>query len=150
MRKPRLKLVQSNPKPGLERFRTRRSFEAGPEVLTRRRPPRRMTEKFVRIPHAWGQRLHEHRVNGAAWYLLCALDQFIHEPGKGNPVKLSARTLKAIGLGYWEAYRALPQLEKAGAVVVTRRPGRALMVDLVWYWTRAKKVTQNSKGGLAK
>ena len=130
MRKPRLRLVQFNLGPGLERFRT----EGGPEAPLRRRPPRQMIGKFVRIPHAWAQRLHEHRASAAAWYLLCELDRLVHEPGKGNPVKLSTKTLKAMGLGYRRAYRALGQLEKAGAVVVVRHPGRAPMVDLVWYW----------------
>jgi hypothetical protein len=53
--------------------------------------------------------------------------------GKGNPVTLSTKVLKSLGLAYWEAYRALCQLEKAGAVVVTRHPGRAPVVEAVWY-----------------
>jgi hypothetical protein len=109
-----------------------------------------MMGKFVRIPHVWGRRLQEHRVNAVGWYLLCELDRLIHEPGRGIPVKLSTEVLKRTGLGYWEAYRALCQLEKAGAVAVTRHQGRAPVVRPLWYWEPVKKVTQNRKKGHAK
>jgi hypothetical protein len=136
MRKRRLRLVQPNLEFDLNKFKTKRSFEAetATEIQTRRRPPRRMTKKFVRFPHGWGRRLWEHQVSATAWYLLIELDRLIHEPGKGNPVKLSTEALKSMRLSRWTAWRALRQLEGAGAVTVTRHRGRLPVVDLIWYW----------------
>jgi hypothetical protein len=132
MRKRSLRLVQSNPGFDLEKFRTKRSFDV--EAPSRQGVPRRMTMKFVRIPHVWIRRLQEHRISANAWILLGELDRIIHEPGKGNPVRLTASVLKSTKLSRTTAWRALGQLEKAGAVIVTRHRGRALSVKAVWYW----------------
>ena len=93
-----------------------------------------MTTKFVRLPYAWLRRLWEHQVSITACYLLGELDRLIHEPGKGNPVKLSTEALKSMKLSRWAAWRALRQLERAGAVTVLRHRGRLPVVDVVWYW----------------
>ena len=60
------------------------------------------------------------------------LDEIIYQPGGRNPTKLTTEVLASIGLGYWTAYRALGQLEKAGAIKVERRPGRCPVVSPLW------------------
>src|SRR5262245_4610269 len=96
MHKPRLRVIQSKPGFDLRRFMTGPQKET--KVVGRRRPPKRMTMKFVRLPYTWGRRLHKHRVNAAGWYLLGELDRLIHEPGKGNPVTLTTEVLKSMDL----------------------------------------------------
>jgi len=132
MRKPELRVVASKPQFDLRQFETNRPSK--PETPNRRRPPRQMTTKFARLPYTWNRRLHEHRVNANAWYLLMELDRLIHQPGKGNPIKLTAEALKSTGLSPWAVKRALRHLEKAGAVSVTHHRGRTPIVDILWYW----------------
>jgi hypothetical protein len=134
MRKPKLRVVQSKPRFDLGRFETKQPPGTETPTPNRRRPPRRMTTKFVRIPYVWLRRLWECQVSITACYLLGELDRLIHEPGKGNPVKLSTEALKSMKLSRWAAWRALRQLERAGAVTVTRHRGRLPIVDVTWYW----------------
>jgi hypothetical protein len=135
MRKQQLRLVQPAPKFDPEKFKTKQPQEgaAKPRPVSRRPAPARTKVKFIRLPHMWARRLRKHRVNATAWYLIVELDRLIHEPGKGNPVKLSTKALESMELSLWAAKRALRQLEEAGAVTLTRRRGRAPLVDATWY-----------------
>jgi hypothetical protein len=133
MRKPKLRVVSSKPQFDLGRFATKQPPET--KIGGRRRPPRQISGKFVRIPHVWGRRLREHQVSGTAWYLLSELDRLIHEPGRANPIKLTTADLKSMQLSRWSVGRALCQLERAGAITVTRHSGRLPVVNLAKYWT---------------
>ncbi|HKF22111.1 MAG TPA: hypothetical protein VKE93_11115 [Candidatus Angelobacter sp.] len=130
----RLRLVDS-PDPAsvfddLDALRKAQATPAGSASRGRRRP--QVTELFVPIPYTLARKLRDHRVSGTAWFLLVALDQLIYQPGGRSPVKLTAETLASLGLSRWVAYQALEQLEKAGAVAVSRRRGRSPAVTLLW------------------
>jgi hypothetical protein len=129
-KRPRLQLVQPNPQFNLNKFKTAASAQTTPTHQRRRRP--QIMEPFVPITYTWARKLRNYRVNSTAWFLLVALDEIIYQPGGRNPTKLTTEVLASIGLGYWTAYRALGQLEKAGAIKVERRPGRCPVVSPLW------------------
>jgi hypothetical protein len=132
-KRTRLRLVEPTQKFDLDKFKTKRPPEGETKPSSRRHAPARTKVKFIRLPHTWARRLRDYRVNATGWYLLVELDRLIHEPGKGNPVKLSTKALESMGLSLWAAKRALYQLERAGAVTVTRWRGRAPLIDATWY-----------------
>jgi hypothetical protein len=93
----------------------------------------RSTETFARIPHDRGRELGRRKLSGAAWALLVELDRLIFEGRGQNPVKLTHRSQKAVGLCRPTTRRALQQLEEAGVVSIERRPGRAPLVRHQWF-----------------
>ena len=83
-------------------------------------PQRRLraTETFARIPHDKGLALN---VSGTAWRVLIELDRLILKAGGRNPVPLSSKRLRAIGLKAGTRMRALRQLEATGVILIKRR-----------------------------
>jgi hypothetical protein len=100
-----------------------------------RRP--RLTETFARIPHDRALALYR-QVGGTVWVLLFELDRLILKAGGQNPIPLSSRRLRAIGLTEGNRMRALRQLEIAGVILVKRRGrGRSPWVFHTWYPKRS-------------
>jgi hypothetical protein len=61
-------------------------------------------------------------IGGPAWMLLIELDRLIFEGRGKNPVKLTNRCWKAVGLSHDAKTRALRQLEAAGVISIEQRP----------------------------
>jgi hypothetical protein len=133
-KRPRLRLVGGHDPASvfddLDALRRAQAASVEPTSRGRRRP--QITELFAPITYTLAYKLRDHRVSGAAWFLLVALDRLIYQPGGRSPVKLTAETLASLGLSRWVAYQALEQLEKAGAVAVSRRRGRSPAVTPLW------------------
>ena len=129
----RLRLVgEHDPASVFDNLDALRGAQAAPpgRVSRRRRP--QITELFAPITYTLARKLRDHRVSGTAWFLLVALDQLIYQPGGRSPIKLTGETLASLGLSRWAAYQALEQLEKAGAIAVSRHRGRSPAVTLLW------------------
>jgi hypothetical protein len=125
-RRPKLRLVGQDPADVFEDLDQLRADTAGaPE---RRR---RSVETFARIPHDKGLALD---VPGAAWRILIELDRLILKAGGRNPILLSSKRLRAIGLTSGTRMRALRRLEVAGVIVVKQRGrGHGPWVFHTWY-----------------
>ena len=96
-------------------------------------PQRRLraTETFARIPHDKGLALN---VSGTAWRVLIELDRLILKAGGRNPIPLSSKRLRAIGLKAGTRMRALRQLEATGVILIKRRGrGYSPWVFHTWY-----------------
>jgi hypothetical protein len=96
-------------------------------------PQRRLraTETFARIPHDKGLALD---ISGTAWRVLIELDRLILKAGGRNPIPLSSKRLRAIGLISGTRARALRRLEAAGVVKIKRRGrGHGPWVFHTWY-----------------
>jgi hypothetical protein len=104
-------------------------------------PPQRRqraTETFARIPHDKALALYRHRLSGAAWVLLIEIDRLILKAGQRNPVPLSSRRLRAIGLTGGHRKRALRRLETTGVILIKRRGhGHSPWVFHTWYPKRS-------------
>jgi hypothetical protein len=129
-RRPKLRLVGQDPADVFEDLDQLRADTAGaPE---RRR---RSVETFARIPHDKGLALD---VSGAAWRILIELDRLILKAGGRNPIPLSSKRLRAIGLISGTRMRALRRLEAAGVIVIKRRGrGHGPWVFHTWYPKRS-------------
>jgi hypothetical protein len=132
-RLPKLHLVGQDPADVFEDLTHLRADTAGaPE---RRR---RSVETFARIPHDKGLALYRHRLSGAAWVLLIELDRLILKAGGRNPIPLSSKRLRAIGLNAGNRVRALQQLEATGVIVTKQRGrGHGPWVFHTWYPKRS-------------
>lgn len=94
----------------------------------------RTAQTFARIPHDKGLALYRHRLPAAAWVVLIELDRIILRSRGRNPVKLSSRRLREIGLIRSQRQRALRALERAGVVKVSRHgQGASPWVTHTWY-----------------
>jgi hypothetical protein len=91
----------------------------------------RATETFARIPHDKGLALD---VSGTAWRVLIELDRLILKAGGRNPISLSSKRLRAIGLISGTRMRALRRLQAAGVIKVKQRGrGHGPWVFHTWY-----------------
>jgi hypothetical protein len=94
-----------------------------------RRP--RAIESFARVPHDKGLALN---ISGNAWRVLIELDRLIFKAGGRNPIALSSKRLRAIGLTSGTRMRALRRLQAAGVIKIKRRgPGHGPWVFHTWY-----------------
>jgi hypothetical protein len=93
-----------------------------PPVATRRA---RSVETFSRVPHLRGYELARQKLSGSAWAVLIVLDRLILMGRGRNPVRLTRRSLEAIGRSRFTVMRALQRLVAAGVVSVEQRPGQA-------------------------
>jgi hypothetical protein len=102
---------------------------------SQRRAP--LTETFARIPHDKALALYR-QVGGTVWVLLFELDRLILKAGGQNPIPLSSKRLRAIGLTEGNRMRALRQLEIAGVILIKRRGrGHSPWVFHTWYPKRS-------------
>ena len=105
-KRPRLRLVGGHDPASvfddLDALRRAQAAPVEPTSRGRRRP--QITELFAPITYTLAYKLRDHRVSGAAWFLLVALDRLIYQPGGRSPVKLTAETLASLGLSRWVAY----------------------------------------------
>jgi hypothetical protein len=126
-RRPKLHLVGQDP---ADIFKDLDQLRADLTSPPQRR--KRLTETFARIPH--DKALALHALSGMAWIVLIELDRLILKAGGRNPVKLSSRRLREIGLTHHTRLKALRQLEKAGVIIVGRRGrGHSPWVLHSWY-----------------
>jgi hypothetical protein len=129
-RRPKLHLVGQDP---ADVFEDLDQLRADLTVPPQRR--KRLTETFARIPHDKGLALD---ISGAAWRVLIELDRLILKAGGRNPIPLSSKRLRAIGLTEGNRMRALRQLEIAGVILVKRRGrGHSPWVFHAWYPKRS-------------
>jgi hypothetical protein len=133
MKRPKLHLVVQDPTDVFEDLDQLRADLATPQQRRQR-----LTETFARIPHDKGLALYRHRLSCAAWVLLIEIDRLILKTGGHNPVALSSKRLRAIGLKENNRKRALRQLEIAGVILVKRRGrGHSPWVFHTWYPKRS-------------
>jgi hypothetical protein len=129
-RRPKLHLVEQDP---ADVFEDLDQLRADLTVSAQRR--KRLTETFARIPHDKGLALD---ISGAAWRVLIELDRLILKAGGQNPIPLSSKRLRAIGLTEGNRMRALRQLEIARVILVKRRGrGHSPWVFHTWYPKRS-------------
>jgi hypothetical protein len=129
-RRPKLHLVEQDP---ADVFEDLDQLRADLTVSAQRR--KRLTETFARIPHDKGLALD---ISGAAWRVLIELDRLILKAGGQNPIPLSRKRLRAIGLTEGNRMRALRQLEIARVILVKRRGrGHSPWVFHTWYPKRS-------------
>ena len=114
----------------LDALRRAQTAPAEPAFQGQRR--QRSSETFARIPHDRARALYQH-IGGPAWMLLIELDRLIFEGRGKNPVKLTNRCWKAVGLSHDAKTRALHQLEAAGVISIEQRPGHAPLVTHCWF-----------------
>jgi hypothetical protein len=125
-RRPKLHLVGQDP---ADIFKDLDQLRADLTSPPQRR--KRLMETFARVPHDKGLAL---RVSGTAWRVLIELDRIILKTGGQNPVKLSSRRLRGVGLTHHTRLRALHQLETAGVIMIGRRGrGHSPWVLHSWY-----------------
>jgi hypothetical protein len=128
-RRSRLRLVGSTDPADV--FNDLKSLQAEQQTAVRRK---RSVETFARVPHDRGLELYKHRLSAAAYTVLIELDRLILKAGGRNPVRLSSRRLRALGLGGKYRTRALRQLITAGVIsVVPRGHGLSPWVTHSWY-----------------
>jgi hypothetical protein len=131
--RPKLHLVGQEPADVFQDLDQLRTDLASPQQRRQR-----LTETFARIPHDKGLALYRHRLSGAAWVLLIEIDRLILKAGGHNPVPLSSRRLRTIGLKTGSRMRALRQLEATGVILVKRRGrGHSPWVFHTWYPKRS-------------
>lgn len=132
-KRPKLHLVGSDPADIFEDMDQLRSDLALP-----RQRRQRLTETFARIPHDKALVLYRHRLSCDAWVLLIEIDRLILKAGQRNPVPLSSKRLRAIGLRGGYRKRALRQLEAAGVILIKwRGHGQSPWVFHTWYPKRS-------------
>jgi hypothetical protein len=125
-RRPKLHLVGQDPADVFEDLDQLRADLTAPPQRRKR-----LTETFARIPHDKGLALD---VPGAAWRILIELDRLILKAGGRNPIPLSSKRLRTIGLNSGTRMRALRRLEAAGVILVKRRArGHGPWVFHTWY-----------------
>lgn len=131
-RRPKLRLVGTDdPTDVFDDLAALRQEQQGPGPQRRAR----LTETFARIPHDKGLAL---KISGPAWVLLIEIDRLILKAGGRNPVSLSSKRLRAIGLNTGNRERALRRLEAAGVILVKRRgQGHSPWVFHTWYPKRS-------------
>ena len=128
-RRAKLHLVGQDPVDVFEDLNQLRGELAAPQRRLR------ATETFARIPHDKGLALN---VSGTAWRVLIELDRLILKAGGRNPVPLSSKRLRAIGLKAGTRMRALRQLEATGVILIKRRGrGHSPWVFHTWYPKRS-------------
>src|SRR6516225_9618410 len=100
-------------------------------VLPRRVVEPRKLEKrrkhFVQLPWTWVEALSG--ASGQTWQLAAHL-LYLNWKGKGAPIKLANGMLEIDGISRWSKWRALPELERRGLVVIDRRRRRSPIVTL--------------------
>ena len=99
--------------------RPRRVVE--PHKLEKRR------KHFVQLPWTWVEALSG--ASGQTWQLATHL-LYLNWKGKGEPIKLANGMLEIDGISRWSKWRALPELERRGLVVIDRRRRRSPIVTL--------------------
>jgi DNA-binding transcriptional ArsR family regulator len=117
--------------------RLRRASGAGngaPQGVSKGRGGRRAPTKetFVRIPYERVLQLYG-RVGAPALFVLFEIDHLIFKARGQNPVRLTNKNLRAIGMPRNTKARALRQLQDAGVITIERRGKEAVLVTLSWY-----------------
>lgn len=129
-KRPKLYLVGQDPADIFDDLDQLRAGQASPQQRRQR-----AVETFARIPHDKGLAL---RISGAAWQVLIEIDRLILKAGGRNPVPLSSKRLRAIGIKAGIRTRALHRLETAGVIMIKRRGhGRSPWVFHTWYPKRS-------------
>ena len=124
-RRVKLHLVGQDPSDVFEDLDRLRGEMATPQRRSR------ATETFARIPHDKGLALD---ISGTAWRVLIELDRLILKAGGRNPIPLSSKRLRTIGVTSGTRARALRRLEAAGVVKIKRRGrGHGPWVFHSWY-----------------
>ena len=128
-KRPRLHLVGQDP---TDVFQDLDQLRA--DLVSPQRRQRQM-ETFARIPHDKGLALS---ISGSAWRVLIEIDRLILKAGGRNPIPLSSKRLRSIGLTSGTRARALRRLEAAGVIVIKRRGrGHGPWVFHTWYPKRS-------------
>jgi len=92
----------------------------------------RTKEAFVRIPYAPILKLYGH-VGAAALFVLFEIDHLIFKARGQNPVRLTNKNLRAIGMPRNTKARALRQLQDTGVITIEQQGHEAVIVTLLWY-----------------
>jgi hypothetical protein len=129
-KRPKLHLVGHDPTDVFQDLDQLRADSAAPQQRRQR-----LTETFARIPHDKGLAL---KISGPAWVLLIEIDRLILKAGGRNPVPLSSKRLRTLGLNTGNRERALRRLEISGVIQVKRRGrGHSPWVFHTWYPKRS-------------
>lgn len=129
-RRPKLHLVGQDP---TDIFQDLDQLRA--DLTSPRQRRQRTTETFARIPHDKGLAL---KVPGNAWRVLIEIDRLILKAGGQNPIPLSSKRLRTVGLNTHSRRKAVLRLEAAGVIVIKRRGrGHSPWVFHTWYPKRA-------------
>jgi hypothetical protein len=92
----------------------------------------RTKEPFVRIPYERTLQLYG-RIGAAALFVLFEIDHLIFKARGQNPVRLTNKNLRAIGMPRKTKARALRQLQDAGVITIEQQGHEAVIVTLLWY-----------------
>ena len=110
----------------IDKLRLRANIVVSHRVVEPRKLAKRRTH-FVRLPWVWVEALSG--ASGQTWQLATHL-LYLNWKGKGEPIKLENGMLEIDGISRWSKWRALPELERRGLVVIDRRRRRSPIVTL--------------------
>jgi hypothetical protein len=104
-------------------------------------------ETFVRIPYERVLQLYG-RVGAAALFVLFEIDHLIFKARGQNPVRLTNKNLRTIGMPRNTKARALRQLQDAGVIRIERRGKEAVLVTLSWYPVSSERRSVDGTAGV--
>ena len=110
----------------IDKLRLRANIVVSHRVVEPRKLAKRRTH-FVQLPWMWVEAL-----SGASGKTLEVLIHlaYLNWKEKGGPIKLANGMLEIDGISRWSKWRALPELERRGLVVIDRRRRRSPIVTL--------------------
>ena len=131
MKRPRLRVVKTNDPAAIFDDLDGLRGPSMPPVIAPGTKRARSVETFARFPHERALKLRG--ISGGGWLILVEIDRLILKGRGRNPVELTNRRLRELGIGRETKRRQLKRLEEAGVIKVQNEGRKSALVTHLWF-----------------